>query len=89
MVDFDFFADRIFLAEEIINHRLAQEADACLQRVFRIGIKAAVVRVGVSHVFIGRQGARDGCIGIFIAIDDENATLLLPENSVPNGSKLK
>lgn len=27
--------------------------------------------------------------GIFVTIDDENATLLLPENAIPNGSKLK
>lgn len=27
--------------------------------------------------------------GIFMALDDENATLLVPQNSIPNGSKLK
>ncbi len=27
--------------------------------------------------------------GIFMALDDENATLLLPQNNVPNGSKIK
>lgn len=27
--------------------------------------------------------------GIFMALDDENATLLVPQNSIPNGSKRK
>lgn len=27
--------------------------------------------------------------GIFMALDDENATLLVPQNKVPNGSKIK
>jgi len=27
--------------------------------------------------------------GIFMALDDENATLLVPQNDTPNGSKIK
>ncbi len=27
--------------------------------------------------------------GIFMALDDENATLLLPQKNIPNGSKVK
>lgn len=27
--------------------------------------------------------------GIFMALDDENATLLIPQNDTPNGSKIK
>lgn len=27
--------------------------------------------------------------GIFMALDDEDATLLVPQNNIPNGSKLK
>lgn len=105
MFKFDDFAKLEIRMGTIITAEKVPGTDKLLKIIVDMGNEKRQVVAGFGHLhspeyLIGKQvpivlniekavirGVESN--GIFMAIDDENATLLVPQKSVPNGSKIK
>lgn len=105
MLKFEDFAKLEIRIGTVVSAERVANTDRLIKIVVDLGTEQRQVIAGFGHIhnpeeLIGKQvpivmniekalirGEESN--GIFVAIDDENATLLLPEKSVPNGSKLK
>ena len=105
MLKFEDFAKLEIKIGTIVEAERVPDTDKLLKIIVDLGTEKRQVVAGFGHKhlteeLIGKQvpivmniekalirGVESN--GIFVAIDDLEATLLLPEKSVPNGSKLK
>lgn len=105
MLKFEDFAKLEIRIGTIISAERVAKTDRLIKVVVDLGFEQRQVIAGFGHKhnpedLMGKQvpiviniekalirGEESN--GIFVAIDDENATLLLPEKPVSNGSKLK
>lgn len=105
MFKFDDFAKLEIRIGTIVEAKRVPATDRLLKIIVDVGNEKRQVIAGFGHKhspkdLVGKQvpfvlniekavirGVESN--GIFMAIDDENATLLVPQNSVPNGSKIK
>ena len=103
--DFQEFAKLQIKIGTVVEAERIQGTDRLIKTVIDVGDEKRQVIAGFGHLhepeeLIGKQvpvvlnineaeirGVKSQ--GIFVAIDDSKATLLVPENSVENGSKIK
>ncbi len=105
MLKFDDFAQLEMRIGTVVMAERVAGTDRLIKVVVDVGSEKRQVVAGFGHKhnpeeLIGKQmpivlniesamicGVESN--GIFMALDDENATLLVPQSKVPNGSKIK
>jgi len=105
MLKFEDFAKLEMRMGTVIEAERVARTDRLIKVIVDVGSEQRQVVAGFGHKhtpeeLIGKQvpivmnvepaiirGVESN--GIFMALDDENATLLVPQNDTPNGSKIK